>query len=1191
MLTVTQCIYLTPFLTFPTAVQKSRHLTVDNSKREGIAKMSINRNIKSNEADGQATKGNLPAEAETHVVKDHQQKDIIDRGKHANKKRDTICLANRRNSIRKCLNLLLKRSKMENLKKGTSPVKDPSKVKRKRQKRKKLMMRDYQAILNAGKGYLKKYEEEKTFFCNIKRDGSSGELTKDSSYFPFFFNLFVKGSYIGGSCRGGNEKNDYSSRNGYNGPRNGCNGPRNGCNGPRNGCNTPRGKIAFLRGRRTRMLIADYLKILLNNLQNENAISNNFRIIDYAEEREKRERRTSHLFNNCEERDEKKEEYFLMCSNNMDKEKKKNGKGDKSPKERNCITEMSGKKMGNNSTDISTNDELTVVSNSNNEKHNGKAFIKINDFIFTKMVNNFVLEIKSFFFSLIAKMKNEKFIAKLIVHFSDICLMLTPYYVNIIHFIEILSEFANVFPTKWLKCFMHFVKKNKTEFIEKYKQFQNYVIFNDPIKVQSVGARLIGFVKILQKKSNLNKKKQSSHIFFLNILLSECLPMDHLGFCNRQSVKNNINLFFYDSLQCLKNNAHKEAITFNELEFNFQNNVNNFEKVKNFIKGEIDAKLPPKECTVEEGIVSETAQSGTDPDQPSEQPSTQPSEQHSTHKKSHQDGEKQEEKKDTHTSTNASGKNKSEVCGTEGKKRKRGEGSSHEGKGETKKSKHMKYNNLLESLNTTKENYYVYLSYIYLIVFVKFPEMFVNQNNIELEGVHNSFKTFYAHIKNLKKENNINMNAVEGYLYNADFDLLGNTHIYDMLIRDERFLGIFFFNVLMVLTYLKYELGGESKIKESGMRATSGTNAESTARPPKAQPKSAKDETKGEQSGNVKSDLNVSTNDENDGRSKTTVESGTQKGEEIMQEFIKDVVNCLKRFKSTEYFQQLLCTEYSWYLWKKQLSLKLGKETVYPSIEFQTVNRETKEKKEKKDKKDKKEKKEVEIKNNLLSVDKGEDITISPMMNLLRIIEHFEALNRDMKTYYEVNCENCNANMTKNVYKYAKFVPYTPDNNVHEIRNFLLEINKIYLRREAEFWELDESTSITVHKKKENEKKILIEKLIDKLEDYKKKMLIDNDPINEIEESEKSKNNPVFKFRLAKLFILKYIDIYTLVKNCEFSTDCDFLNSLMIQMDKGLEEKRMLLGGEAESKVEEATKEEAKVANQEPRSSAQRAAA
>lgn len=214
----------------------------------------------------------------------------------------------------------------------------------------------------------------------------------------------------------------------------------------------------------------------------------------------------------------------------------------------------------------------------------------------------------------------------------------------------------------------------------------------------------------------------------------------------------------------------------------------------------------------------------------------------------------------------------------------------------------------------------------------------------------------------------------------------------------------------------------------------------------------------------------------------------------------------------------------------------------------------------------------------------------SPLYNLINIVENYETLNNIMSYYYEMNQNN--QNVTKNIYQYTKVLDTVPSDNTNitdsnqlsksniasnelnnksknntstnhkllkNMNNYLLEINKIYLRRESEFWEIDDDETITNSKKNENENKLLIEKLIDKLEDYKKKMDIDNDPINEIEEDEKSKNNPVFKFRLAKLFILKYIDLYTIVKNKELSTNCDFLYNLMIQMDKNLEKKKQLL--------------------------------
>lgn len=55
---------------------------------------------------------------------------------------------------------------------------------------------------------------------------------------------------------------------------------------------------------------------------------------------------------------------------------------------------------------------------------------------------------------------------------------------------------------------------------------------------------------------------------------------------------------------------------------------------------------------------------------------------------------------------------------------------------------------------------------------------------------------------------------------------------------------------------------------------------------------------------------------------------------------------------------------------------------------------------------------------------------------------------------------------------------------------------------------------------------LFIEKLRQKLSDYVQKLDDDDNPDNGVEEEEKSKNNPLFCFRLQRLFGIFYGDAY-----------------------------------------------------------------
>ncbi|CRG99024.1 conserved Plasmodium protein, unknown function [Plasmodium relictum] len=1116
------------------------------------------------------------------------------------------------NYIKKYINFYLKDFKMESFKKKS---KINSLIKKKK-KRRKLVKNDYLRILYSEKEYYEKFKENKIFIDNIKIFNTN-DLIKDSSYFIFFYNLFVKGFYLNQNNLNNALKKDNKKK--------------------KTKTNKIKDNIIFLNGKHTRLLICDYLKILMNNIQNENMININFNIIDYAKMYENK----NNFFTNNNIKDEKEKD--SSNSNIL------NSLNDKS-----YMNDLANSNNENNrniidSVNLSSNVEL--INNSIST-----TFIKINEDIFNKILNNFVTELKSFFFSLIKKVKSSKILAKFITIFCEICLILTPYYISIINFIEILSDFANVIPLRYVKYIIVFFHNYKNKFIEKYKEFQNFIIFNDPVKTQSVGARLIGFIKILQKKINLNKK-ESLNVFFLNLLLSECLPINHLGFCNRQSLKNNFNFLFYDSFEEYKNNLNNEAIIYDDFELNIQENIKNYKKIKNIIENEMTNRFSfATDLTKDSKNKSKYDNNSLQNLDKKEELNIITNKEENDEKKKKTDSdvihndiilkneilksedtlknkERDEKHQDIFTYSKKSDKNKkidekNETLNNKDRNKKRKRENSID-KNEIKDLKKTKCNKLFENLNESNKNYVVYLSFIYLVTFIKFPEIFTVQNNISLEDVYNSFKIFYSYVKNLKKENIINLNIIKEYLYNNTVDFLGNIQIYNILIRDENFIKVFFFNILLIINYLNYEYNihekngssyknqidkntdtslkiNDMKSKEK-IRFNSSNNLEinnensSFILDPNKYNEKKKNEEKYYSTNinisklyqkNVKENNNSSKNKESNNKMASNTKHINQniisnaidlknkdndaineKIKKIIYLFNKDLMNYFDHFKNP-FSKYLLSREYCWYTWKKQLIGKANNENYDLNFEFKNINIE------------KQKKKKIEVKG-----DDNKNMQKSPVENLIYIIEVFELLNKKMKNYYEVNKNN--KNLIKNNYKYTKLIENSDNINqlnqinnhdniyticnidlnnnsnksynicdINKMNNFLLEINKIYLRREAEFWELDESSTITERKKKRNEKKILIEKLIDKLEDYKKKIHIDNDPINEIEESEKSKHNPVFKFRLTKLFILKYIDLYTIVKNKEFSMDCDFLYNLMIQMDKNLEKKKCLLNEE-----------------------------
>ncbi|ANQ06888.1 Uncharacterized protein PCOAH_00012640 [Plasmodium coatneyi] len=1201
---------------------------------------------------------------------------------------------------KKKVNLFLKRYKLEGRKKKKKKKTNPSKLSKSCTSSTLLLSRaknrgvkklkkitklekikdDYFTILNLHKEFVDKYEEEKSFRETIK-SYHSNELAKDCSYAVFFFRLFVRGEYLNGEAltealTKDNRKPAESATHVPPLPVDDSNPDKKSQIKKKKFKNA----IAFLNGRNTRLLMCDYLKVLLNNIQNESEVSTNFLILEYVASHDTKEQKNYTQMINLHKLGGhvKEEQSTLSYSLSSVKEAgtspfPSGGPIIENAQSQHLENNPGGSNAQKNGSNGNNGGNPTDVTTSGGRNGANADSIQMNELLFNRILSNFVTELRSFFFSVIAKIQTSQVVSQLIVAFAEICLTLTPYYVHIINLIEILSDFASIIPVRYMDYLMTFFQRNKNIFIEKYKEFQNFVIFNDPIKTQSVGARLIGFIKNLQKKNALNRKQKSSNVFFLHMLLSECLPINHLGFCNRQSAKNNFHLLFYDSMQRCKNTANDESLIFNDFELGIQENVKNHAKIRELILAEIDARCV--QASTNSGGDAKT--DGDHSDQVDQVGQVGQVDQ--VDRDHHHNGEANQS---THPP------NKDKKTHTNGKdsigKRKRDEEDTpdqipHSDKKDVKRPKR---NKLSESPNEESKNYKVYLAYLYLISFIRYPEMCTAQNCAPLEDAYHSFNILMAHIKNFKKENIANPNVVREYLYNADVDFLGNIHMYNLLIRDKNFLCVFFFNILLVLNYLNVELniltpttdgGGppseykttDSKGKESNRSNNATHNADSTNQPASTHSsdvtrnseeksgnspfsrnpsrtylKNAKegtshvgsstnslttkgrdnDATQAAISSNSRGNQNVTRESKEVKDVKETnpsdtkgkdLPSASERTKHILHSFVKDLLRYLGNSKGLQFFMSLLASEYCWYSWKKQLTGKPTKENLESPFEFTRLE-------------DQSERKVKDGKHKTNPSDNAMvDENSSPLQSLIQLVHNFELLNEKMKNYYLANLDN--PNLRKNPYKYTKLIRscesgangptadeeegegsqfaaptdgenynnayevdhrgHTAKENIHEtnelpderndvktypqnlrdirkVNNFLLEINKIYLGRQAEFWELDDTDSITDLKKKKNEEKILIEKLIDKLEDYKQKMQIDNDPVNEIEESEKSKNDPVFKFRLAKLFIVKYIDLYTIVKDKEFSTDCDFLYNLMVHMDKNLAKKKILLSAQ-----------------------------
>ncbi|EKX73794.1 conserved hypothetical protein [Theileria equi strain WA] len=110
--------------------------------------------------------------------------------------------------------------------------------------------------------------------------------------------------------------------------------------------------------------------------------------------------------------------------------------------------------------------------------------------------------------------------------------------------------------------------------------------------------------------------------------------------------------------------------------------------------------------------------------------------------------------------------------------------------------------------------------------------------------------------------------------------------------------------------------------------------------------------------------------------------------------------------------------------------------------------------------------------------------------------------------------------------------------------DYSLVIDDLKLNRQSHSWYLEE---IATDEPADTQN----EKLKQKLRDYKSKMLMDDDPANDICESERGKNNPLFRFRFAKLFSGNFIEKFMAMSNEDIasgSVDC-LLRSLIEQED------------------------------------------
>ncbi|KAK1443306.1 hypothetical protein BgAZ_201820 [Babesia gibsoni] len=97
--------------------------------------------------------------------------------------------------------------------------------------------------------------------------------------------------------------------------------------------------------------------------------------------------------------------------------------------------------------------------------------------------------------------------------------------------------------------------------------------------------------------------------------------------------------------------------------------------------------------------------------------------------------------------------------------------------------------------------------------------------------------------------------------------------------------------------------------------------------------------------------------------------------------------------------------------------------------------------------------------------------------------------------------------------------------------NCRLVVGELRFDRQAETWYLPNA-------KCKQQLTTAYDKLCHKFDEYAEKLRMDADPANDIEESERSKQDPLFRFRFNRLFANRYCDVYNELSNDDLASGC-----------------------------------------------------
>ncbi|GIX62645.1 GTP-binding nuclear protein Ran [Babesia caballi] len=118
---------------------------------------------------------------------------------------------------------------------------------------------------------------------------------------------------------------------------------------------------------------------------------------------------------------------------------------------------------------------------------------------------------------------------------ADVYMHLIPVGLDLSSFFDLLSDLVKTLPMESAKLFCDFLYKRLAFFRSSFQALEASV--ENSRMVQTSGAKMIGLVRVLESTlSECADDDTPTHIFNLRITLTSCLPISHLGVCNRQSI-------------------------------------------------------------------------------------------------------------------------------------------------------------------------------------------------------------------------------------------------------------------------------------------------------------------------------------------------------------------------------------------------------------------------------------------------------------------------------------------------------------------------------------------------------------------------------------------------------------------------------------------------------------------------------